>query len=166
MPDYIALEGDIYTPWINASETIHTIVIKEGVTTIGDFAFYACRNLTSITIPNSVTSIGSNAFWGCTSLSSVTFPNSVTSIGDAVFLNCPNLTEINFPRNLKTIGGCTFFGCTKLTSITNPNPVPVAIKLDVFHGVNKSACTLEVPANAVSAYKNAEGWKEFDIVGI
>ena len=67
------------TPWFSYS--FDTVVIENGVTSIGDFAFYRCTRLTSIDIPDSVTSIGSSAFSGCTGLTSVDIPDSVTSIG-------------------------------------------------------------------------------------
>ena len=58
-----------------------TVVIPDGVTSIGNGAFRGCSSLKSITIPNSVTSIGDGAFKDCTSLTSITIPNSVTFIG-------------------------------------------------------------------------------------
>ena len=62
--------------------------IKYKVTSIGDYASYLCRDLTSVTIPNSVTSIGIEAFCCCSGLTSVTIPNSVTSIGNGAFRSC------------------------------------------------------------------------------
>ena len=69
-------------------------IIPNDVTSIGEYAFYECSDLTSVTIPNSVTSIGSYAFSGCSGLTSITIPNSVTSIGSSAFLNCSGLTSI------------------------------------------------------------------------
>ena len=65
-----------------------------GLTSIGDSAFYYCRNLTSVTIPNSVISIGESAFYHCSGLTSITIPNSVTSIDYYVFFYCSGLTSI------------------------------------------------------------------------
>ena len=62
--------------------------IPNSVTEIGNYAFFACENLTSITIPNSIITIGWWAFQFCESLTSVTIPNSVTSIGEHTFSNC------------------------------------------------------------------------------
>ncbi len=71
------------------------------VTSIGAFAFYACRDLTSITIPNSVTSIGEFAF-NCCSLSSITIPNSITSIGNSAF-------ELNDLSSIKVEEGNSYY---------------------------------------------------------
>ena len=68
--------------------------IPNSVTTIDDYAFYDCDDLTSIVIPNSVTEIGFGAFESCTGLTSIVIPNSVTSIGDGAFCNCWRLTDV------------------------------------------------------------------------
>ena len=69
-------------------------IIPYSVTSIGDWAFYGCRSLTSITIPNSVKSIGEAAFSGCVSLTSVTIPNSVISVGKCAFSRCIKLISM------------------------------------------------------------------------
>ena len=93
------------------------INIKEGITSISNYAFQNDTNLTSITIPNSVTSIGDYAFKGCTSLTSVTIPDSVTSIGDYAFRGCTSLTSVTIPSSVTSIGYSAFEGCTSLTSV-------------------------------------------------
>jgi putative transposon-encoded protein len=141
-------------------------IIPNSVTNIGDYAFNNCTKLPLITIPNSVIAIGDNAFSNCTNLISITLPSSVTTIENGAFAHCTSLTLVIFPSSVTTIGNGAFIYCTNLTSITNLNPVPVAINPNVFNYVNTSKCTLEVPMESVSAYKNAEVWKKFKIVGI
>ena len=67
----------------------------KSVTSIGNYAFEYCENITSVTIPDSVTSIGFCVFSNCTSLTSITIPNSVTSISGGAFENCTSLKAIN-----------------------------------------------------------------------
>ena len=102
---------------------IHEFVEYEGitysVTSIGDYAFYYCHDLTSVNIPNGVTSIGEHVFYGCSDLTSVTIPNSVTSIGDWSFYNCEKLTSANIPNSVTSIGESAFFRCTSLPVIDN-----------------------------------------------
>ena len=89
MPDFsINVNNRSTAPWDSQRDKIKTVVIKDGVTSIGKYAFFWCSGLTSITIPNSVTSIGEHAFANCSGLTSITIPNSVTSIGNGAFSGC------------------------------------------------------------------------------
>ena len=89
--------------------SIKTVIVKKGVTRIGDRAFEKCTSLTSITIPDSVTSIGNSAFEKCTSLTSITIPDSVTSIEHEAFYNCTSLTSITIPDSVTSIGYKAFY---------------------------------------------------------
>ena len=108
-------------PWYANRESITSVTIGNGVTSIGIYAFYSCSGLTSVTIPNSVTSIGERAFSSCWSLTSITIPNSVTSIGKYAF---SSLTAVTIPNSVTSIGEYAF-ASGKLTSIDvasdNPN---------------------------------------------
>ena len=110
-------------PWGKYYSSITSVVINDGITSIGDYAFDGCSNLTSVTIGNSVTSIGSWAFDGCSSLTSVTIGNSVTSIGRSAFENCSSLTSVTIPDSVRSIGECAFRYCDSLTSVTIPDSV-------------------------------------------
>lgn len=87
------------------------------VTSIGDLAFYAAKNLSQITIPDSVTSIGYAAFANCTDLTAVIIPDSVTSIGPHLFNSCEDLKEVTVSKNVEKIGEYTFTKCYFLTKI-------------------------------------------------
>ena len=110
-------------PWYSDRENIKTVIIQNGVTSIGGYAFRDCIGLTSINIPNRVTSIGRSAFQGCESLTSVNIPNSVTSIGMWAFLDCTSLTSVNIPNSVTSIDKYVFYRCERLTSINIPNSV-------------------------------------------
>ena len=120
MKDYIY--GNNKSPArLNLSVT--SIVIEEGVTSIGDYAFENCDNLTSITIPGNVESIGEDAFYNCDNLTDVTLQDGVKSIGRSAFIWCNNLTNIVLPNSVTSIGYFAFKDCTSLTSIKIPSSV-------------------------------------------
>jgi len=139
--------GKMYTfessPWKNYHPD--KVVINKGVTSIGDYAFKDCLDLTSVEIPDSVTNIGVSAFFGCKSLTSVIIPNSVTSIGEYAFSGCSGLNKIQVAtdnkvydsRNdcnaiIKTATNTLVTGC-KSTKI--PNSV-TSIGECAFYGCN------------------------------
>ena len=107
-------------PWQNRASTL---IIQEGVTSIGGCAFFYCTGLTSVTIPDSVTSIGEDAFYHCTGLTSMTIGSGVTSIGSFAFRGCTGLTSVTIPDSVTSIGSSAFSDCTGLKSVTIGNSV-------------------------------------------
>ena len=124
----ISGSGDMYDyiypdmPWYSSLSDINNVIIGNGVTSIGDYAF-TNANLTAVTIPNSVTSIGDGAFYYCNNLTTVTIPDSVTSIGSYVFYYCQSLTTVIIPDGVTEIGDYAFYYCESLTNITIPDSV-------------------------------------------
>ena len=134
------------SPWREYESEIEKVVIDNGVTSVGDYAFDNCEELVDIEIPNSVISIGNGAFSSCTSLSSIVIPNnvrelkadmfefclslkdvkipnSVTTIGSRAFIYCRNLSNIIMGSNVKTIGDRAFYYCEELARISLPNSI-------------------------------------------
>ncbi len=108
-------------PWKDYIETITTVNIENGVTTIGQMAFY-CYNLGSVNIPASVTNIGIMAFGGCSQLKSLTIPNSVTTIGEAAFGSCSKLQSVTILANEPpTLSDYAFYGISKAAKFYVPS---------------------------------------------
>lgn len=87
------------------------VVIGDGVTNIGSYAFGKCVSLTSIIIPESVVSIGDGAFENCSSLTFIAIPENVISIGGYTFADCCSLTSIIIPENVMSVGNYAFSNC-------------------------------------------------------
>ena len=119
MKDFPSFYG---MPWYQYREDILEIILSDGVTSIGELAFYDCTFLTRITIPDNVASIGNCAFTSCVRLEEITIPDKVTSIGDATFASCFSLSEITIPDNVTSIGDYAFSQCL-FTNITIPDKV-------------------------------------------
>ena len=94
-----------------------TINISQGVTRIGDYAFQYCYSLTNVSLSQELTSIGSQSFCYCEALTSISIPQGVTSIGDGAFWYCTGLTNINIPKGVTSIDNRAFYGCSGLTTI-------------------------------------------------
>ena len=137
---------------------LNTVIINEGVTTIGQGAFYGCSGLSSVTIPSSVTSIGYDAFRSCTSLSSVTICSGVTTIGQNAFENCTSLSSVTIPSSVTSIGQSAFEDCTSLSSITIYAP-PLATYDNRAFYLNASDRKIYVYSDFVDDYK--AGWPNY-----
>ena len=105
-----------------------SVIIPNGVTGIGRWAFNCCDSMTDVTIPDSVASIGDWAFDSCENLTNITIPNGVTNIGDWAFKGCGSLTSITVPDSVESIGDEAFDGCESLTSITIPKRLEAAFE--------------------------------------
>jgi hypothetical protein len=116
--------------------------IQEGITGIGNGAFYGCGRLTSVIIPEGVTSIGEFAFSQCGSLTSMVIPQGVTSIGPFAFLVCTALRDV---------------------AVFWETPSEVTQTTNIFYGVNTRNIRLHVPLGTEAAYRAAEVWQDFDI---
>ncbi len=145
IPDGVTSIGDYA---FEGCESLASITIPDGVTSIGDFAFIGCESLASITIPDGVTSIGYRAFHECKSLTSITIPDGVTSIGNDAFFGCKSLTSITIPDGVTSIAGRAFYGCESLTSITIPDGV-TSIGYRAFHEC-KSLTSITIPDSVTS----------------
>lgn len=149
MSDYAS--GQIYNtnapPWASWRSDITSVIIDNGVTSIGHSAFWQCA-LTDIDIPDSVTSIGSSAFLECHQLKNIDIPNSVTIIGDSAFSSCDSLESVNIPDSVIRIGSDSFAGAP-LASVSIPCSV-TSIGVAPFGGCPKSYACL----TAVNVDKN------------
>ena len=137
-----------YTDNIIISETVEYYGFTYSITSIGNYAFYECINLTGIDIPDSVTSIGERAFEGCYSLIDVVIGNNVTSIGEWAFSGCTSLTVVEIPNSVTSIGERAFSDCYDLIDVVIGNSV-TSIEDYVFSGCT-SLSKIKIPDNVVS----------------
>lgn len=120
--------GDIadygsYTLWGGHNSDIVKVVIENGITKIGDKAFYDCVNLEKVEISDSVTDIGEMAFCFCTELDGVVIPDSVSDIGESAFASCTNLKNLTIANGVRNIGDFAFYGCISLDGVIIPDSV-------------------------------------------
>ena len=141
-------------PWYTKRTKILSVVVEDGVTSIGNYAFYACLKLASVTLPEGIKSTGYASFRDCTKLAEVTIPNSVTSIGYQTFYNCSSLTSVTIPEGVTSINASTFYGCSSLTSVSIPKGV-TSIGDSAFSGC--SSLTSVIIAEGVTSI----GWGAF-----
>lgn len=149
LPDYPIAE----TPWHELREHIKAIVLREGVTRIGDYAFYNCTELTSVEIPEGVTYIGESAFACCQSLESVTIPGSVTEIGEGAFESCDSMMALELASGLKCVGAFAFSECVALRELILPDTVE-RIERSAFAGT-MALHELVIPGNVQEIGDNA-----------
>ena len=129
MYNYYVYQNGSYSraPWRNYKDLITSVVVEEGITNVGNYAFYdvnglgSYTSLTSFSLAGTITSIGKSAFENCTGLTgTISIPASVTSIGASAFENCTGITALNIAGSA-SIGEYAFSDCTGITSITKTN---------------------------------------------
>lgn len=113
------------SPFSLNKETLSTVIVKEGVTSIGTNEFYECSNLSKVHLPDGLKEIYRNAFHSCKSLDNIYLSDDITRIDDYAFYSCASLTSVKLPSNLKRIESGTFSGCTKLNTVEMGNQITV-----------------------------------------
>lgn len=113
-------------PWSDYTKTMTKVVVDEGITDLGQYAFYNSVALVSVSLPSTLKTIGGlgtmttsyGCFQGCTALTSITLPSKLESIGNCAFKGCSALTSITFPNTMKNIDYGAFTECTALQTVT------------------------------------------------
>jgi hypothetical protein len=136
---------------------VGSYTVPESVTSIGDFAFPFCLNLTNIIIPDSVTNIGQYAFYACSGLVNFTIPTNVTTIGQYAFADCAGLTNIFIPSSVTNIGIVAFGYCPlNAIIVATNNPAYSSVAGVLF---DSSQTTLvEFPSGKAGTYFNPKGY--------
>jgi hypothetical protein len=123
--------------------------------------FYRNTSLRSVEITDAETLIYDNEFYGCTNLQNVKIGDGVTSFGMYAFSGCSKIESFEFGRSVMSIGEEAFSDCTAMTDLISHNPTPPSCGNEALDDINKWNCTLHVPEDALSAYQEAEQWKNF-----
>lgn len=144
--------GQGNTPWKDYRSSIQQVVIEDGITGIGAYAFYGSNPnnfkyfdaVTSLSIPSTVTTIGECAFGDWDGLFTLQIPSSVRTIGASAFSGCNNLVTITADNGLVSIGNSAFYGCSSLTFVSLPDSV-VNLGTDIFNNC-KSLSMFTIPS--------------------
>ncbi|MDL2224210.1 leucine-rich repeat protein [Bacteroidales bacterium OttesenSCG-928-M06] len=146
-------------PWFEYANTITSLSLPEGITSIGDNAFNNCESLSgTLTLPDGLTAIGSGAFENCRTLSgTLSIPNSVTTIGDGAFGRCTGLTGVTIGDNVIRIGAGAFSGCSGIETLTLGEEL-TSIGLSAFENCYLLTGTLTIPNGVtligINAFRN------------
>ena len=126
--------------WASVRAGVETIVVSDGITTVGDYAFYHMPYAKNVSLPSSLVSIGKYAFGFCSGVENIHIPESVTTIGDSAFEACAALKSIVVSPNVTSLGARAFALCSSLTDATVVANV-TELRAETFYGC-KSLTTL------------------------
>lgn len=108
MYDYGGLFFNTEPTWNDYKNSIKSVVVSNGITSVGDYAFYQYATLQSVTLPDSVTSIGISAFKDCINLKTINVPMALQTISSYAFYNCPAIPSMSIPATVTSIGSYAF----------------------------------------------------------
>ena len=149
-----------FAPWYGYRGEITRVVLPEGLTSIGDLAFYQCDRLTRVTLPGGVKRVGDYSFAGCTSLAVAVLPEGLESIGRSAFECCEGLVSLRLPSTLKTMKFQAFYRCAGLTSVVIPASV-TDLGMTVF-----GYCTSLVRAELLAPITMVPEWLFYGCVNL
>jgi|GEM_PF-3279531 len=115
-----AFTGVSTAAWRAHANEIQSVTVGDGITTLGNFAFYQCTKLKSVTLPATMSSIGASTFT-YSGIEEITLPSGITTVGNYALANCSHLKHIEIPEGVQTIGANAFNGCYRMTSVTLPS---------------------------------------------
>ena len=141
--------------WAFAFCGLESLTINGAIESMGNEAFYYCKNLKTLTLGENIKTIGEDAFKECSQLREVTIPESVTSIGRCAFVECTSLTTLSLGENIETIGDNAFNGCSNLSTITIPKKV-TTIESDTFADCSRLKY-ITLPAGLTSFQDSLQG---------
>ncbi len=151
--DYV-WTGDAKEAWSAHKTDVKNVIVSEGVTKIGNNAFYSYSAIESLSLPDGLTEIGGGAFYGCAKLTEVKLPESLTTIDG--FGGCTGLKSVTLPKNVTKIYEYAFDGCTGLmTVISLSESRPVWLGERAFP---KNQCVLYLPDAIVDVYWVPQTW--------
>lgn len=110
-------------PWSDYADTITSVRVESGVTSVGDFAFFRMKKLTAVTLADSVSTIGGWAFYDCGAMELLDLGDGIITIETSAFEQCLALMSVRLPDGLQYIGNQAFYRCRSMKSITIPASV-------------------------------------------
>ncbi|MGN0458732.1 MAG: leucine-rich repeat protein [Eubacterium sp.] len=142
-----------YPPYWSNQVYFNNVVISEGITSIGTYAFFSCDGIFDISFPNSIRKIGDKSFYHCYNLKINSLPSDLQEIGYGAFLYCYGIEDLVLPNKLKEVTAAAFSGCKNLSNITIPYGV-TSIGDSAFEGC-ESLSNITIPDSVTSIGNSA-----------
>lgn len=139
-------------PWYDYKEQITSVVLEDGIISIGDLAFYGMTNLEKVSISKDVTTIGAYSFKECVKLDGVVLPEGLTQLGESAFYGCSSLTAIEIPDSLWTIRPFTFKNCASLQTVKLKEGNLMKISEAAFYGTNIKEIAIPKCVDIIDVY--------------
>lgn len=151
MPDYGGENGS--APWYSQRDLIKSVTVWDGITTLGDYAFFNCRSLTDVTLPSGLQAVGDNVFSNCRALTEIELPARISSLGTGIFSGCNTLETVTLPVSITELPASTFSGCIRLKTVELPISL-TALGNDAFFGC-RALSEITLPSGLLTVGDNA-----------